>query len=72
MPANLHIYVDDVDGTYRRAIAAGGVSVREPMTTFYGERSAGVRDPGGNNWWLACHVEDVPADEIARRARTQS
>src|SRR5438445_3751251 len=39
-PMNLHMYVDDVDGTYLRAIRAGGVSVREPMTTFYGERSA--------------------------------
>jgi len=56
MPMNLHIYVDDVDSMYRRAMGAGGVSVREPTTTFYGERSAGVKDPGGNNWWLACPV----------------
>jgi PhnB protein len=72
MPVNLHMYVDDVDAMYRRAIAAGGVSVREPSTTFYGDRSAGVKDPGGNNWWLACHVEDVSSEEIMRRARAQS
>jgi PhnB protein len=67
MPMNLHVYVDDVDGMYRRSLAAGGVSVREPETTFYGDRSAGVKDPGGNSWWLACHVEDVSHEEIARR-----
>jgi PhnB protein len=72
MPMNLHMYVDDVDGMYRRAIAAGGVSVREPTTTFYGDRTAGVKDPGGNNWWLACHVEDVSSEEIMQRARAQS
>ena len=67
MPMNLHMYVDDVDGLYGRAIAVGGVSVREPTTTLYGDRSAGVRDPGGNNWWLACQVEDVSSEEIMRR-----
>jgi PhnB protein len=71
MPMNLHVYVDDVDGLYRRAIAAGGVSVREPETTFYGDRSAGVKDPAGNRWWLACHVEDVSNDEITRKATQQ-
>jgi PhnB protein len=71
MPMNLHMYVDDVDGLYRRAIAAGGTSVREPETTFYGDRSAGVKDLGGNNWWLACHVEDVSPEEITRRAKSR-
>ena len=69
MPMNLHMYVDEVDGLYQRAIAAGGVSIREPETTFYGDRSAGVKDPGGNNWWLACHVEDVSDEEMTRRAK---
>jgi|SRR5579884_1772771 len=68
MPMNLHLYVDNVDSLYQRAVAAGAVSVRPPETTFYGDRSAGVKDPGGNNWWLACHVEDVSAEEIVRRA----
>ena len=71
MPMNLHMYVDDVDGMYRRAIAAGAESIRDPETTFYGERSAGLKDPGGNRWWLACHVEDVSNEEIMRRAKAQ-
>jgi uncharacterized glyoxalase superfamily protein PhnB len=68
MPMNLHVYIDDVDSLYQRAITAGGTSIREPETTFYGERSAGVKDPGGNTWWLACHVEDVSNEEVMRRA----
>ena len=72
MPANLHLWVDDVDAMYRQAIAAGGVSLREPINEFYGERSAGVKDPGGNNWWLACQIEELSSEEIMRRARAQS
>jgi PhnB protein len=71
MPMNLHVYVDDVDDMYRRAMAAGGISVRAPETTFYGDRSAGVEDPGGNKWWLACHVENVSNEEMMRRAKNR-
>jgi PhnB protein len=72
MPTNLHMWVDDVDVMYRRAVASGGVSVREPTNEFYGERSAGVKDPGGNNWWLACQVEELSSEEIMRRAKAHS
>ena len=67
MPAMIHLYVDECDATYERAIAAGGTSVREPEDQFYGDRSAGVRDSTGNLWWIATHVEDVPEDEMAKR-----
>lgn len=65
--AALHMYVEDTDACYRRAIEAGGESLREPVTTFYGERSAGVRDPCGNSWWIGCRVEDVSPEEAGRR-----
>jgi PhnB protein len=65
---NLHLYVSDCDDTYQRALAAGATSVREPTTEFYGDRMAGVDDPFGNRWWIATRVEDVPPDEMARRA----
>ena len=65
--AALHVYVEDADAHYRRAIEAGAESLREPTTTFYGERSAGVRDPWGNSWWIGCHVEDVSPEEMSRR-----
>jgi hypothetical protein len=40
----------------------------EPADQFYGDRSAGVVDPVGNRWWIATHQEDVPPEELARRA----
>ena len=71
MPATLHLYVNDIDATYRRAIDAGANSVMEPADQFYGDRSAGVKDSSGNIWWIATHKEDVAPDEIMRRAEAQ-
>ena len=67
MPAMIHLYVDDCDATYERALTAGATSEREPTDQFYGDRSAGVRDSAGNLWWIATHVEDVPQEELAKR-----
>jgi uncharacterized glyoxalase superfamily protein PhnB len=67
MPATLHLYVEDVDAVYRQALAAGARSIREPEDAFYGDRSGGVADAFGNQWWIATHVEDVPPEEMARR-----
>jgi PhnB protein len=47
-PAFLYVYVDDVDGTHRRALDAGATSVEEPLDTPYGDRRAMVQDPFGN------------------------
>ena len=59
MPLNLHLYVPETDAVYRHALAAGAASVREPRDEPYGDRSAGVRDPFGNIWWIATHIKDV-------------
>ena len=67
-PGMLYLYVADVDGTYARALAAGAVEVQPPTDQFYGDRSGSVRDPAGNSWWIASHIEDVPAAELAARA----
>jgi len=56
-PAWLHVYVPDVDATYERALAAGGVSVQEPVKGDDPDRRAGVKDPTGNTWWLATQIE---------------
>lgn len=69
MQAMLHLYVDDVDATYQRALAAGATAVQAPVDQFYGDRSGGVRDACGNLWWIATHIEDVPPDELNRRAQ---
>jgi PhnB protein len=68
MQAMLHVYVDNADVTYQRAMAAGATSVQAPVNQFYGDRSGGVKDPCGNLWWIATHIEDVPPDELKRRA----
>lgn len=67
MPSMIHLYVEDVDTWYARALDAGAESVRAPEDMFYGDRSGGVRDPAGNQWWMATHVEDVSEEELARR-----
>jgi PhnB protein len=69
MPASLYVYVDDTDARYKRALDAGAKSVMEPADQFYGDRNAGVKDLTGNIWWIATHIEDVSADELARRAK---
>lgn len=68
MPAMIYVYVTDTDATYQRAIAAGATSEMEPSDQFYGDRNAGVKDQAGNLWWIATHIEDVPPDELQRRA----
>jgi len=65
---SLYLYVADSDGTFKRAVAAGGTSVKEPKTQFYGNRHGAVKDTCGNTRRIATHVEDVPPDELERRA----
>ena len=57
-PAFLYVYVDDVDMRYRRALAAGAVSMEEPRDTPYGDRRATVRDPFGNVFQIAHREAD--------------
>ncbi len=69
MPAGLYLYVKDTDAVYRRALDAGATSLMEPADQFYGDRNAGVRDSSGNLWWIGTHIEDVPAEEMKKRAQ---
>jgi uncharacterized glyoxalase superfamily protein PhnB len=56
-PVWLHVYVDDVDATYRRALEAGGISVQEPQRKEGDpDRRGGVKDPAGNTWWIATQL----------------
>lgn len=63
-----YLYVNDVDGLYERAIKAGAASQQAPTDQFWGDRVAMVRDAFGNVWSLAVHKEDVPPQELAKRA----
>ncbi len=71
MACAIHLYVNDMDTTYVRALEAGATSLREPRNEFYGDRSSGVKDQWGNRWWIVTHVEDVSSEEIERRAAAQ-
>ncbi len=69
IPSQLYVYVDNVDDAYRRAMRAGGTSEQEPTTQFYGDRTAAVKDPTGNVWWIATHVEDLSPQEMEKRMK---
>ncbi len=56
-PVWLHVYVPDVDATYKKALDAGGVSVQVPVRKEGDpDRRGGVKDPAGNTWWIATQV----------------
>jgi PhnB protein len=59
MPAMFYMYVPDVDAWYRSAINAGATSMSLPADQPYGDRSAGVKDPFGNQWYIATHIKDM-------------
>ena len=67
MPTSIYLYVTDSDAVYRTALNSGGTSIFPIMTLPSGERYGGVKDPCGNIWWVATHVEDVLPDEEERR-----
>lgn len=67
-PMFLMLYVPDVDAMFKQALAAGGKQLMPPTNQFYGDRSGMLADPFGHKWCLATHVEDVPPEEMDRRA----
>ena len=66
-PVTLHLYLDNVDETFAKAIAAGATQIRPLQNQFYGDRSGMLRDPFGHIWNLGTHVEDVSPEEMNRR-----
>ena len=68
MPGSIFLYVNDVDAVYKRALQAGATSLMEPMNMFWGDRYARVKDSFGNNWSMATHKEDVPPEDLPKRA----
>ncbi len=71
-PVMLHVYVEDVDDVFERAIAAGAQALRPVEDQFYGDRSGRFEDPFGHRWDVATHVEDVPPEEMEKRAAAGS
>ncbi len=71
LPAMANVYTEDVDAAYQRALKAGATSLREPSNQFYGDRTAGIKDVYGNQWWIATHVEDVSQEELEKRMKAR-
>jgi PhnB protein len=67
-PVTLHVYVEDVDSVFERAVQAGAAELRPVEDQFYGDRAGSFEDPFGHRWNVATHVEDVPPHEMAKRA----
>jgi PhnB protein len=59
LPSVLHLYVEDADATYRRALRAGATSLQAPADTPYGDRAAAVVDPAGHSWFIATRLRDA-------------
>ncbi len=67
-PVTLSLYVEDVDAVFARALENGATELRAVEDQFYGDRSGQFEDPFGHHWSVATHVEDVPPDELEKRA----
>ena len=67
-PVSLHVYVEDSDAVFERAVQAGAKSLRAVEDRFYGDRSGQFEDPFGHRWDVSTHVEDVPPEEMSKRA----
>ena len=57
LPAHVHIYVPDVDATYRRALETCATSVQAPTKKDDADKRGGVKDAGGTTWWMATKIE---------------
>jgi PhnB protein len=67
--SGIHLYVEDVDAMFERAVAAGCRVIFAIEDQFCGNRSCGIADPYGHNWYIATHTEDMTDEEMYRRAR---
>jgi PhnB protein len=67
--ASVFLYVDDVDSVVQKAVDSGASVTMEVADQFWGDRFGTVTDPFGHVWSIATHIEDVPPEEMAERAK---
>jgi uncharacterized glyoxalase superfamily protein PhnB len=67
MPGMHYLYVEDVDAVFEKAIAAGAEVIMKPSDQFYGDRSAGLSDKNGMQWWLGSRIEILSDEEVLER-----
>jgi PhnB protein len=68
-PVSIHLYVEDADACFNKALAAGAKERKPIMDQFYGYRSGELEDPFGHLWWVATHKEDVAPEELQKRVQ---
>jgi len=68
----LHLYTEDVEILWKRAVDAGAVVLHPLQDQFWGDRHGQLTDPFGHRWGLAQHLRDVPSEEVARAAARHS
>jgi PhnB protein len=68
---SLMLYVNDVDATFAKALAAGATLRRPVADQFYGDRMGTLVDPYGHVWSIGTHREDVSVEEMQRRMASQ-
>jgi PhnB protein len=66
-PVTIHVYVEDVDVVFDRALKAGASALRPVEDKFYGDRGGEFQDPFGHHWSIATHKEDLTPEEMERR-----
>ena len=66
-PVSIHLYVEDVDAVFERALAAGAKETMPVKDQFYGDRNGTFHDPFGHVWTVSTHKEDVSSEEMERR-----
>ena len=67
-PVSLMLYVPDVDVMFNKAVSLGAKILQPVDDKFYGDRSGSLTDPFGHQWTISTHVEDIPPDELEKRA----
>ena len=65
----LHMYVPDVDASFKQAVDAGGTATMPPTDMFWGDRYGMVTDPFGHNWAIASHIRDMSIEEMTQAAK---
>ena len=64
----LHMYVNDADAVYDRAVKAGATATMPPQDMFWGDRYGKLTDPFGHSWSIATHVKDLTPEQIQEGA----
>lgn len=64
----VHLYVEDADAFYDKAVKAGATAAMPLTDMFWGDRYGSVVDPFGHMWSIATHTEDLTPQQIGERA----